>query len=144
MKIWRINIKTDAIPGVDPHTFCIQNQILGVGWPVNQEAPLDMDTYYNLGEEMYYQNGDNGWWPAINAIQYRMEINDLCWTRDRDGNYYIGRIYGEWEYRSEPEYIEADVVNIRPCKWFETGGVDSVPGKVLNSFRALAVQFRRL
>ena len=48
-----------------------------------------MDTYYNLGEEMYYQNGDNGWWPAINAIQYRMEINDLCWTRDRDGNYYI-------------------------------------------------------
>ena len=136
MNIWRINIKTDAIPGVNPHTFCIQNQILGVGWPVNQDSPLDKDAYYNLGVVRYYNQGDKGWWPAINAVLYRMQSNDLCWTRDRDGNYYIGRIDGEWEYRSEPNYIEADVVNIRPCKWFEIGGVDSVPGKVLNSFRA--------
>ncbi len=93
-----------------------------------------------MGKDRYYNppNGqqDKGWWPAINAVLYRMQPNDLCWTRDRDGNYYIDRIDGEWEYRSEPEYIEADVVNTRPCTWFEIGGVDSVPGKALNSFRA--------
>ena len=89
-----------------------------------------------MGEKKYYKSGDKGWWPAINAIQYRMEINDLCWTRDWDGNYYIGKILGEWEYLSTKDYIDADIVNVRPCNWVRTGGVDSVPGKVLNSFRA--------
>ena len=64
-----------------------------------------------------------------------METGDLCWTRDGDGNYYIGEISGDWEYRSAVDYRRADIVNVRPCRWFRTGGTDSVPGKILNSFR---------
>ena len=136
MKIWRINIKPDSEENIDPRIFCITKNILGVGWPVDWDGPLDKETNYKLGEKKYYKSGDKGWWPAINAIQYRMEINDLCWTRDWDGNYYIGKILGEWEYLSTKDYIDADIVNVRPCNWVRTGGVDSVPGKVLNSFRA--------
>ena len=29
-------------------------------------------------------------------------------------------------------------MNVRPCEWFQVGGVDSVPGKVVNSFRSRA------
>ena len=67
-----------------------------------------------------------------------MAVGDLCWSYDEDYNYYIGRIEGHWEYRSTSAYRKADVVNIRPCRWFRTGGVDSVPGKVLGNFRVSA------
>ena len=120
--------------------FCIERHILGIGWPVDSrvdaDTPLNLDTYYARGLKKYYENDDNGWRPAVNAILYGLEINDLCWTRDWDGNYYLGRIEGDWEYRSTTDYKKADIVNVRPCRWFQTGGVDSVPGKVLNSFRA--------
>lgn len=64
-----------------------------------------------------------------------MEIGDLCWTRDWDGNYYLGKITGEWEYRSTQEHMDADIINVRPCHWYPIGALDLVPGKVLNSFR---------
>ena len=134
--IWRLNIKTDAEEGVDPRTFCIDRNILGIGWPVDSDTPLDWDAYYALGTEEYYEKGDKGWWPAVNAIHNRMATGDLCWTRDWDGNYYIGRVAGDWEYRSTDDYRKADIVNVRPCEWFQTGAVDSAPGKVVNSFRA--------
>lgn len=40
--IWRLNIKTDADEGVDPRMFCIDRNILGIGWPV--DSPVDADT----------------------------------------------------------------------------------------------------
>ncbi|MDX8411884.1 MAG: hypothetical protein R8K46_08485 [Mariprofundaceae bacterium] len=118
--LWRINIKTAAEEGVDPREFCINNKkILGVGWPVDAESGVDWDIYYQLGMEQYYSKGNKGWWPAINAIRNNMQNNDLCWTRDWDGVYYLGRILSDWRriesarYQSEPAYKKADVVNIR-------------------------------
>ena len=50
-----------------------------------------------------------------------MRKGDLCWIRNRaTGGFCIGRIAGHWEYRSSPEYIEADIVNVRPCAWFHS------------------------
>ena len=132
MRIWRLTIKPAAEIGINPSRFCLERNILGFGWPVEQDAPMDWDTYYQLGQETY--PGDPGWNRAAHAI-CRIEVNDLCWTRDRDGTYYIGKIKGSWEYRSTDDYRDADIVNVRPCRWFRVGGVDSVPGKVLNSFR---------
>lgn len=132
--VWRLNIKTAASENVDPRKFCINRNILGVGWPVDSEEEMTWDNYYKFGEEGYYNQGDKGWWPAVNAIKNRMQINDLCWTRDWDGIYYLGRITSDWIYRDGSEYREADVVNIRECDWKKVGEIDSVPGKVVNSF----------
>ena len=86
--------------------------------------------------ELYYGKKEHsGWWPAINAIKNRMEINDLCWTRDLQGIYYLGRVSGEWKYKKSQDYINADIRNTRQVNWIMIGTVDSVPGKVLNSFR---------
>ncbi|MFH1022873.1 MAG: hypothetical protein V1809_05750 [Planctomycetota bacterium] len=132
--IWRLNIKTGAQKGIDPRMFCISNKILGVGWAVDCEGEINWDNYYKSAMETYYKKGDKGWWPAVNAIKNRMHIKDLCWTRDWSGVYYLGQIVGEWEYRGEQKYRDADVVNIRGCIWKKVGNVDSVPGKVVNSF----------
>lgn len=63
-----------------------------------------------------------------------MEQDDLCWTRDTDGLYYLGRITGPWQYVGHEDNRAADVVNLRPCDWVLVGPVDAVPGKVVNSF----------
>jgi hypothetical protein len=134
VRVWRLNIKPDASEGVDPRLFCITNNILGVGWAVECDEPVDWDKYYALAEDVYYNKGDRGWWPAVNALKNRMNINDLCWTRDWSGVYYLGQILSDWIYRGDHDYREADVVNIRQCDWKPVGEVDSVPGKVVNSF----------
>ncbi|MBP9019747.1 MAG: hypothetical protein KBG04_08020 [Bacteroidales bacterium] len=132
--IWRLNIKTASEDNVDPRQFCINLKILGVGWAVDNLDNNDWDTYYKLAEEEYYNKGDKGWWPAVNALKNRMQLNDLCWTRDWSGVYYIGRIKSDWRYEAGDQYRSADVVNIRDCDWKTVGEVDAVPGKVINSF----------
>ena len=136
MKVWRINLKTAAEDNIDVTEFCRKRNILGVGWQVdNGFDGMDWETYYELGEQQfYYDNNDRGWWPAVNAVRNRMKINDLCWTRNSNGIYYLGRICRDWEYRSTSEYVSADVTNVRRCNWVDVGGVDAVPGKVVNSF----------
>ena len=133
-KVWRINIKTAASEGVDPRIFCIKNNILGIGWQVDYDGEINWDIYNNLATEEYYNQGDNGWWPAINAIKNRMKINDLCWTRDWNGVYYLGQIVSDWSYIRDKANCEADVVNVRKCNWVKVGAVDAVPGKIVNSF----------
>jgi len=132
--IWRLNIKTDASENIDPRKFCIIKNILGVGWPIDSSKKMTWNNYYKLGEEEYYNNGDKGWWPAVNALKNHMQINDLCWTRDRDGIYYLCRVTSGWLYQDSSEYRKADVVNIRECDWKKAGKIDTVPGKVVNSF----------
>lgn len=132
--VWRINLKSDADEGIDSRMFCINKGILGVGWQVDCEGDIDWETYYQRATDVYYKKGDKGWWPALNAIKNRMSINDLCWTRNLDGIYYVGRISGEWQYKGDKESSEADIVNIRTIEWREAGTVDCVPGKVVNSF----------
>jgi len=132
--IWRLNIKPDASEGVDPRRFCIDRHILGVGWGVDSDGEIDWETYYKLAEAAYYNQGSKGWWPAVNAIKNRMRIDDLCWTRDWDGIYYLGRILSDWMYRGDWEHRAADIVNVRECDWHKVGEVDAVPGKVVNSF----------
>tara|TARA_B100000315_G_scaffold239549_1_gene258438 strand:- start:2020 stop:2916 length:897 start_codon:yes stop_codon:yes gene_type:complete len=131
--IWRLNIKTASKAGVDPRRFCLDKGVLGVGWRVDEHETLDWDSYYQLANARYYPE-DKGWWPAVNAVYNRMSVNDLCWTRDRDGQYYLGRIASEWRYDGSPDHVEADIINARDCEWFRVGTVDSVPGKVVNSF----------
>ena len=131
MTLWRIHLKPD---GVDSVEFCLDRNILGFGWPVKPHLPLDWNTYYKLGETEY---GDKSWRGNLKAIREDMKYGDLCWARDKNGKYYIGRVIeGEWKYHGhEEEYRNADIVNVRPCRWFLAGEADSVPGKVLNGFR---------
>lgn len=136
MTVWRINLKPDAEPNIEPVDFCMEGNILGVGWPVDGGHPnMTKEEYDNLGSAQYCGEGYNGWRRALNVILYRMDIGQLCWTRDIHGIYYLGQITGDWEYCCAQENLNADIVNLRPCAWVEVGGMDSVPGGVLNSFR---------
>lgn len=136
MKVWRLTISTAAAEDVDPRNFCIQRNIMGVGWAVEPDGPVTWNEYEALGRKRYRERGHKGWWPALNAMHNRIEKGDLCWTRDWHGQYYLGLVDDPWEYRADAAHRRADVVNVRPCAWLRAGTVDAVPGKVVNSFRA--------
>jgi len=132
--VWRITINTGADAGVDPRRFCLDSRYLGVGWPVGDSESMDWEAYCSEARVEYEHR--KGWWPAVNALHNRMADNELCWTRDTAGIYYLGRITGPWAYVATPDHRRADVINVRPCEWIKVGPVDAVPGKVVSSFRA--------
>ncbi|MBD3406263.1 MAG: hypothetical protein GF411_09155 [Candidatus Lokiarchaeota archaeon] len=141
MTVWRINICPNSKEGLDPREFCIKNNILGIGWQIEEvNKPIEWKEYLDRAKAIYGKEYSRGWNTAMHAIGNRMKINDLCWTRDKYGNYYIGRVTGNWEYRYSREYVEADIVNVRTCDWKKVGKVDHVPGKVVNSFRGRTLQ----
>ena len=133
MKVWRLNIKTAAKSGVNPRQFCLKNNFLGVGYAISQTGEVDWQSYIKEAK-VKYKGWGRSFTAAINAVKHRMNINDLCWTRDHDGNYFLGVITSDWEYKNTEEHLSADVVNIRHCKWLPVGTVDAVPGKVVNSY----------
>lgn len=132
MNIWRINLKSASRNNVNPRRFCLDNNIVGVGWRINEETKsFTWEEYYSIAQKLY---NDNSWKTALNAIKNQMKINDLVWTRDEQNNYYLGRIIGNWKYQAQKENLEADIVNIRECDWVKIGTINSVPGKLINSF----------
>lgn len=134
MTLWRLHINTAAKPGFDPRQFCIFHNYAGVGWGVDElEVPTDLDRYWKLCERKYYDR-IREWKPSLNAFGCRMDEGDLCWTRDRSGIYYLGRITGPWEYLNGVEATNFDIHCVRSCEWRKVGLIDSGTGKVETSF----------
>lgn len=120
-QLWRAHLHPDADSGA-AYRFCVDRDIVGFGWPVGAGAPLTRQQYEALASLEYGPptQRNRGWKTAINAIARHMRKGDLCWIRNPDGGqFHVGRIAGRWEYRSSPEYVKADLVNVRPCVWFE-------------------------
>lgn len=128
--LWRVHLAT---AGEDPRRFCINAGIVGVGWPIEHDGPVDWATYETLAAAKYDQDGP-GWRSAVNALRARMANDDLCWSRDESGIYYLGRITGAWRYENDEAHRTADLVNIRNCAWVTIGAADKVPGSVLRNF----------
>mgnify|MGYP000925099143 CR=1 FL=1 len=134
MNIWRIHLKTASQVGVDQRQLCLDKGIVGVGWQIDYETvPVTWEEYRRIAEVDY---GDISWKTALNAIKNRIQVDDLIWTRDWVGNYFLGRILSDWYYDIADECAQADVVNIRKCEWHKIGTEEAVPGKVVSSLRA--------
>jgi hypothetical protein len=135
-QIWRLKAKSPRNQEPDPSTFCIENDVVGFGFPVEPaEDLLPWEVYYRRGNEVYRKKGNGDWRPAVIAIKKRMVIGDLCWARHANGKYYLGRVMGAWEYRNSPPHRLAGVINTRFCDWQEAGDAFNVPNAILNSFR---------
>lgn len=134
MNIWRIHLKADAQAGVDQRQLCLDKGIVGVGWQIDyQTTPVTWENYSETGEDVY---GDSSCRSALNTIKNRIQLNDIIWTRDWSGNYYLGRIISDWYYDTSQECKNADIINVRKCEWFKIGTEEAVPGKIVSSFRA--------
>jgi hypothetical protein len=135
MNLWRINLKPANRTGYESRKYCLDNKIVGIGWQLdNIIESVSSETYESLGRIKYPKATSKGWSNAWNAIFYKMQINDLVWTRTTDGNYFLGRITSEWRYDFSSEAVNNDIANVRDCEWVKVGLIDKVPGKVVRSF----------
>lgn len=133
MNIWRIHLKSVSQAGIDQRQLCLDKGIVGVGWQIHHEAvSVSWDDYWRKAESKY---GSSSWKAALNAVKNRIQVNDLIWTRDWYGNYFLGRILSDWYYDTTNICSEADIVNVRKCEWYKIGTEEAVPGKIINSFR---------
>lgn len=86
-QVWRLHVRLDeAKEGIDPTRFGIEKSVVGVDWgDLDGEANADItaaEYEQRPGSQGYGKSPLLGWVAAFNALELRMEPNDLCWTRD--------------------------------------------------------------
>lgn len=134
--LWRMTIKTSSQDEKD-FEFCLQNKILGVGWCLrddndNPYVPASIEECEQKGREQYPSS--RGFVVAIHALK-EMAVDDLIWTR-HNGIYYLCRVLSTWKYNCDSAHVYEDVVNYVEVEFHEIGTMETVPGKVVNAFRA--------
>ncbi|MCG0274898.1 MAG: hypothetical protein L5655_01870 [Thermosediminibacteraceae bacterium] len=130
VNVWQVDVRPFAATDKDPAKFCFEEGIVGIGWRVPRK-PSIREEYWEMAKGIYAK--DKHWVRAATPFLFQMQENDLVWIKDFAGTYYLGRIEGEWEYRDDPAFLQADLPNIRKCKFFKVG--TDAPGGVVDSFR---------
>ena len=133
MAVYRIHIRPSGGANNQEMSFeyCLNHGVLGMGWAVTGQVHLTWDEYVAAAANQYGPNGFQN--PCY--MHRNVQDDDLIWTRDTMGCYYLGRVVGPWEYLATPEALQADIVNICHCELFPVDA-DAVPGRVVASFRA--------
>ena len=117
-----------AKPGINSTNFCIRKKIIGIGWKIDA-VPNSKEEHIRIGKKPH----DSGsWGKATNAILTNMKIGDLIWFRDTFGKYYLGRVEGNWQYKSGQDYVDADILNTRKVDAHYVNTI--IPGKIVNNF----------
>ena len=127
--VTRINLKTDTGHREKLIDFCLngKNKFLAIGWScVNIESGQYSDFYNAVKVYLHSQHKRIN--PALNIFSYA-EVNDLFWTRDMNGVYWICRVID-----TAKVYLNKtlDIGAILPVEAYEFGL--EVPGQIKASF----------
>jgi len=115
----------DHVKVPDRCLFCVRDNVAGMGWGVPPHEALDWAEYASRAGRV-----------DRNVIRLRQNVrpDDLVWSRDTKGKYWLARVIGEWEYRYSQGHIDADIHNVRACEWRPVGDLIRVPGTIRNRF----------
>jgi len=140
MNIFRIKINPsggDVSPS-DTFQYCLDNNVLGIGWDVHEYGLAATQNWAEY-EEKAMQKYDN-----ISSVKYlksNVAENDLVWTRgvgdEHAGKHFLARIESGWEYYDPSLAANGQrygVENIFRCASIYEVEADQVPGKVVSSF----------
>lgn len=134
--IYRLHIRPTGGLANKRATFdhCVAKGVLGLGWalPSPGNRPIGWSQYVTEATKLY---GSARELSRVKYLHDRVAIDDLIWTRDLDGRYYLAQALASWCYDDSQDAWNADVVNIIPCDIRLIGLADSVPGKVVSCFR---------
>ena len=127
--VTRINLKTDTDQREKLIDLCLhdKNQFLAIGWSCVDFESDDYSAFYDTVVE--YVHGQNRRLnPALNTFK-SARVNDLFWTRDLNGVYWICRVK-----KTAKAYLnkELDIGAILPVEAYEFRL--EVPGQIKASF----------
>lgn len=127
--VTRINLKTATDQREDLIDFCLhgKNQFLVIGWSCVDFESDDYSAFYDTVVE--YVHGQNRRLNPALKIFKEAHVNDLFWTRDLNGVYWICRVKNHAKaYLNK----ELDIGAILPVEAYEFGL--EVPGQIKASF----------
>lgn len=136
MQVFRLHIRPKG--GLANHRFsfdyCLDNGVLGLGWPLEipPEFDLTWEQYENLAIKKYSKKDLS----RVRNLREKVKTNDLIWTRDKGGKYYLAKVQSEWEYLDTENGRKADITNVVRCQIEPVPHADYVPGKIVAHFRA--------
>lgn len=134
MSVYRIHIRPKGgltNPKVS-FSYCLKESVLGLGWQTKTQKNGSSWAEYESEASGIYGSGELS---RVRYLKNNIKQGDLVWTRDTEGNYYIGKVKSEWEYFSNKDAQDADIVNIIRCDLHKIPSIDDVPGKVVACFR---------
>lgn len=127
--VTRINLKTATDQRKELIDFCLndKNQCLAIGWSCVDFESDDFSAFYNTVVE-YVHGQKRRLNPALNIFKEAC-VNDLFWTRDLNGEYWICRVK-----KPAKAYLnrELDIGAILPVEAYKFGL--EVPGQIKASF----------
>ena len=127
--VTRINLKTATDQREELIDFCLnrKNQCLAIGWSCVDFESDDFSAFYNTVVE-YVHGQKRRLNPALNTFKEAC-VNDLFWTRDLNGVYWICRVK-----KPAKAYLnrELDIGAILPVEAYKFGL--EVPGQIKASF----------
>jgi hypothetical protein len=135
MSLFRMHIRPNGGASRSKQSFeyCLSAGLLGVGWRANEiDELLDWDDYVSKFKENYLRKLPNN----VSYIKKNVKEDDLIWTRDTSGKYYIAKVVSGWEYLAPKKALVVDIVNTVKCRFVAVVDIDQVPGKVIANFRA--------
>lgn len=126
--VTRINLKTDCEDRSQLIDFCLHGdkQYLVIGWSYIYEKGIEINNY----QDFYYAVKDDV--SRINHafnVFWEAEDDDLFWTRDLEGNYWICRATGPAQIKYD---ASMDIGAVVPVSAFKVGM--QVPGQIKASF----------
>lgn len=134
MQVFRLHLrpKGGAAGLEETFDYCLAHGVLGVGWRTRSNKNTHRwDEYFREASEIYDDLS------VCEYIYRQVGRDDLIWTRDPKGEYYLAKVISEWEYWMAPEALEKDIdiANIVRVD-IQRIPIDYVPGKVIATFRA--------
>lgn len=127
--VTRINLKTATNQRKDLIDFCLhkKNQFLAIGWSCVAIESGQYSDFYNA-VKVYVHSQHKKINPALNVFSYA-DVNDLFWTRDMDGFYWICRVKD-----TAKVYLNKalDIGAVLPVEAYKLGL--EVPGQLKASF----------
>jgi hypothetical protein len=134
MSIYRLHIrpKGGKASVKTAFNYCLEHGVLGVGWRITDSIDEISWEEYSSQAKQQFPNID-----TVNYLKTRIKPNDLIWTRDALGDYYLAKVRSEWKYYNTIEANEEDIdiANVVEVDFIKIP-TNEVPGKVIACFRA--------
>ena len=161
MNIWRLQTKTANNDSAKIADYCIENNIIAIGWSLRfSQDKTAKEDYEEHGEKMlereqistfteykkfidkhdFYGRKVN---ENVNRFCWHIKPNDLVWMRS-SGVYYLGRVTekSKWFFNTSQEAYDKDAANqYSDIEWHCIGDESNVPGAIATAFiRGMTLQ----
>lgn len=92
----------------------LRTGVVGVGGRLDPPAPLDLDDAVDRVASAHDER------TAARLRRFAgWPTGSFVWTRDGDGETWLGRIEGPWRHDGSEAATAADLQHVRHCRWLE-------------------------